>query len=61
MNHQSDYGYTFGGVEVRTPDLCFRRMRECQRLAEKYPDQAHQYSAWAVDWHREAIQLGGRL
>jgi len=35
MNRHSDYGYTFGGNEAHTRELCARRIRFCRMLARQ--------------------------
>lgn len=54
MNHQSDYGYSIGGIEHRTPELCLRRAADCDRLAKEQPEKAEAYRKWAAEWRSQA-------
>lgn len=54
MNNQSDYGYSIGGIENRTPELCLQRAASCERLATVDLDRADEYRQWAHAWRVEA-------
>lgn len=58
MNHQSDYGYTIGGIEHRTAATCTAQIRTCRRLARQYaasnPDLAQRLRGFAKGWLAEA-------